>query len=444
MNLKSLTLALLIGLTCHAQLWPGTRVRENLDYLIASIHQYEPALDEYAPYFDKEASKIMSELQPECTAFEYFTYVSRICALAKEGHFGVGNWSGTIHRGIPQNAYAYLPVEVKIIDGRIFVWEDISNEAVLHRGDEILSINGRSVRQIIETLYACTPSDGAIYSYLERTIEMVFPWLYYFHIEQPKTFEVAYRAAGEMATLSALTREQQVENFKERNKSKAKPEDEPFAFDIDGNKAYWYLPAFARGKAESMGIKAKKEYKANFKEMQERGVEILVIDLRGNMGGLHEFADEMVPYILQNDPDETWLKASESWEGKTKKHKLPKASKYLFTGQIYVLVNGRTFSNGSTLTRYLKEYGDAIVIGEETGSCYEGYAAGSKQFITLPHSKMSIGIPRYHISHPSAVKQATSDRGVIPTHIVKPSIEDLMEDRDVAVLLLMQLLDKQD
>lgn len=445
MNFKALIFTLLVGLTAQAQLWPGEHVREDLDFLIASIHQYEPALEAYAPYFDKNAEKLMSELPDECTPTQYLTYVSRICAIAKEGHFAIGDWNDTVHRGIPQNTYAYLPLTVRIIDGRVFVWDDISDEKPLNRGDELLSINGRSIRQVIEILYSSTPVDGNIYSYLERTVEIGFPRLYYFHVEQPTTFEVAYRAAGaegEVTTLKALTRQQQVENYKARNKTKSPDPDPPFSFDIDGKRALWTLTTFSRNSTEEAGINAKKYYKERFKEMRERGVETLVIDLRGNMGGLNEFATEMVPYILQNDPAESWLKKSVSWEGKVKRTNMPKASKYLYSGKIYVLVNGRTFSNGSTLARHLKEFGNAVIIGEETGSRYEGYAAGSKQYITLPYSRMSIGIPRYHIQYPEGQKQKTNDRGVIPTHLVQTSIEDMLEDRDTAVEFLMQLLDE--
>lgn len=414
-----------------------------MEFLVTQIHKYQPTLDDYAPLFDKEVNALLSELPAECTPTQYLTYVTKICALSREGHFAVGNWSDTVHRGIPNDSYQYLPLVVRIIDSRVFVWYDVSNEGSFERGDELLAINGKPISHILEELYDCTPHDGEIRSYTEKTIAIGFPWLYYFHIEQSETFEISYLSArkGEsVAVIGALRKSEQVQVFTDRITKREGPKDDIFAFDIDGTRALWKLGSFSRSDAESFGIDPKKYYKERFGDIADAQVDRLVIDLRGNMGGLNEFADELVPYILKNEPDSSWLKASESWEGKKKNYRMPKRSKLAYDGQIWVLVDGRTFSNGSTLARYLKEFGGAVLIGEETGSRYEGYAAGSKQYVTLPHSKMPVGIPRYHIYYPPGEKQRTKDRGVIPDHYVKTSIEDLLEERDAAVEKLLQLM----
>ena len=108
----------------------------------------------------------------------------------------------------------------------------------------------------------------------------------------------------------------------------------------------------------------------------------------------------MVPYILKDDRTAPYLKKTISWEGKTKTYKFPKRAKLAFSGQVFVLVDGRTFSDGNTLARYFHAFADATIIGEETGTRYEGFAAGSSHHITLTHTGLDIGIPRYHILFP--------------------------------------------
>lgn len=121
-------------------------------------------------------------------------------------------------------------------------------------------------------------------------------------------------------------------------------------------------------------------------------------------------------------------------------YKFSDPSKWSFKGLIYVLVNGRTYSAGSTLARYLREYGDATVIGSETGTRYEGFAGGSRQIVHLPNTNLKIGIPRYHISFPVSVKQKAKNRGLLPDHEIEPSIECHFEGRDLHMEKVLSLI----
>ncbi|MTI19891.1 hypothetical protein E1176_02550 [Fulvivirga sp. RKSG066] len=192
---------------------------------------------------------------------------------------------------------------------------------------------------------------------------------------------------------------------------------------------------------EKHKIKVKSFYKDIFNQLKTNDIKTLVLDLRDNTGGRNEFAEDMVPFILKSENDTPYLKKTISWEGKEKIYDMPKASKDVFSGKIFVLVNGRTYSAGSMLTRYLREFAQATVIGEETGTRYEGFAAGSKQFVTLSNSQLRIGIPRYHITFPPSEKQTTSNRGLIPDYTVEYKIEDLIKERDLHLEKVHELID---
>ncbi|QTN39025.1 hypothetical protein HZ996_07725 [Cryomorphaceae bacterium] len=444
--LLSLTLLAFSTLGWSQTLWPADHIREDLNALVQGMYTYHPGLEKYNPRFAVEAERIQANMAGERTPLEFFRAVNQIIALGNEGHYAVGNWGDTIHSGIPGNTASYMPISVKIIEGRIFVWIDLSDAGELERGEEILSINGQSTQRILEQLYRCTPGDGNIQTYLDRTLEGGFNWRYHLNIEQSNSYELSLRSpksGSRVVVLKALTKEKQFENYYLRNKKSTGEDPSVFEFDIDGDVAQLKMRSFSRGRMEAADLKAKKYYKTVFKEIQEKEVETLIIDLRGNMGGKKEFASEMVPYILQNPTASDLLFNSVSWEGKTRKHKVPKASKHSFKGNVYVLINGHTFSAGSTLARYLKEYSNAVIIGEESGSRYEGYVAGSKQYITLPHSGLEIGIPRYLNEYASSSKQPTSNQGVIPNYVVYPQMEDYLDQRDPVIELLEGLLDEQ-
>jgi hypothetical protein len=78
----------------------------------------------------------------------------------------------------------------------------------------------------------------------------------------------------------------------------------------------------------------------------------------------------------------------------------------------------------------LREYGGATVVGEETGTRYEGFVAGSQETITLPHSRLQIGIPRYVNTYPGSEIQVSENRGLIPDLEKELTIKELLSEED--------------
>ncbi len=97
--------------------------------------------------------------------------------------------------------------------------------------------------------------------------------------------------------------------------------------------------------------------------------------------------------------------------------KMQKPKRNSFSGKVYVLINGGSFSVTSefaSVAHYLKR---AVFIGEETGGGYYGNNSGTFVIVTLPNSRMNVGIPM--LAYYTAVKNYPyPDRGIIPDHEV--------------------------
>ena len=429
----------LISFSVQAQHFNTDQTRSDLQHLKEAIEAYNPALEAYNPNFTAQASDLIALIKRDSISLnQYFQYVSKLCALSNEGHFSLGDWSDTVHVGLTNNSYKYLPVSVKILSNRIFIWEDYSNEQELVKGAEIVSINGLNSANIISILDSFLPSDGTIKTYAHKKIGLGFAWMYYLYIKQAASFEIdVMLLSGETKSVSieAVKIGKQRENYQEFVTSKSSPKetesDRFYELKHEQNISFLTLPSFDFKRIEKYDVEAKSMYNSIFEELETKNTKHLVVDLRGNTGGRYEFASEIIPFILKEGKDTPFLKKSVSWKGKEKTHKMPKPSKSVFEGNVYVLVDGLTFSSGGTLTRYLKEFANATIIGEETGSRYEGYAAGSQQYITLPNSKVVIKIPRYWTSYPASSKQNSTNRGVLPDHQITYTIKDLMDDKDL-------------
>jgi C-terminal processing protease CtpA/Prc len=100
---------------------------------------------------------------------------------------------------------------------------------------------------------------------------------------------------------------------------------------------------------------------------------------------------------------------------------------HVFTGELFVLIDGGCFSSTGHLSALLKYHGAGIFIGVETGGSFacndasEGY--------TLKHTGLRIGLPR--MTFRVATRGLAKGRGILPDHEIEPTIDDLISGRDV-------------
>ncbi len=451
-TMKNLLSILLLSLSipCLAQQFSKQQLSEDANALIKGIETFNPALATYSPDFKKEAETIMKTIPEQASIVDCFRLFNRIGTLQHEGHFKVE--SKQVFAGILDNTYHYLPLEARIIDNKIYVWRTFTPKKSLTQGDEIMAINGRSAEEIIAILYQHIPTDGNIRSYARLKASAGFFWMYYFFIEQPNSFDITYREVNREETkkivLPALNRKTQIDNLRNQP-DYVKPEPKKasisdfYELDIQDKYAYLKLKSFDFRLVEKYKIDAKKFYHEIFEKLKEKNTKNLIVDVRNNTGGRKQFPNNIPPFIIKSESN-SFIRKSVSWKGKEAIVKLPKKSKVAFQGKIYGLVNGLTFSSGATFARHLKEYGNATIIGEETGSRYEGFAAGSSQEIILPNTGMKVFIPRYHIIFPTSQNQTMDQRGLIPDIIQINTIADEISGTDTVLEKVIELVNQQE
>jgi len=99
-----------------------------------------------------------------------------------------------------------------------------------------------------------------------------------------------------------------------------------------------------------------------------------------------------------------------------------------FKGQIYVLINGYSFSASSIISANLHATKRAVLVGEETGGAYNGTVAGQYKYVTLPNSKVRMAIGLMHLETPFTDKP--HGFGVKPDIEIVPKQKDRLQKRD--------------
>jgi C-terminal processing protease CtpA/Prc len=105
--------------------------------------------------------------------------------------------------------------------------------------------------------------------------------------------------------------------------------------------------------------------------------------------------------------------------------------KEVFKGRVFVLMNGYSASATGEFIGHLKNINRATFIGEEAGGNPVMFTGGQTLRVNLPHTHMTGFLPRVLVE--MNVRMKNNGHGVIPDHEVKPTIKDILEERDVVM-----------
>lgn len=109
-----------------------------------------------------------------------------------------------------------------------------------------------------------------------------------------------------------------------------------------------------------------------------------------------------------------------------------------FKGNVYVLINGLSFSVTTEFCAIAQSNHRAVFIGEETGGGFYGNTSGRFIDVSLPYSSITIHIPAVKYSMSVNYKK-NKDRGIIPDYQVIPTMKDLVEKNDTVLNFALKL-----
>jgi len=443
-----------------------TALQQDFEILFNSVKSVHPALYDFTSQkqFSKLYVEYQSTIKDGLTHDEFHILIRQFIQHVKCGHTAA----------LPSlEWYAYqretskvIPLEVYLMNENLYVKRSSVSDSILPVGSKILAINDRSPQKIIKDMREITPRDGLSMSFVNNKVEKLFRTYHLFLYGRKDNYLVTYINADGDKTLINLKRGDQlvkVERVTEKTDHVFELETSGATFQItsDNLTKYAYLDL---NNFQKKGFK--KFYKSVFEAIELNNIQNLILDLRSNGGGYFPNGNHLLEYLLDQDFDVNFSRSRKKIKSEflymdfgskatrvlfntmpyTKKTdqsvehtiKYKPVKKHHFNGQVYVLINGGSFSMSGYVAAKLKHFKKAIFIGEETGGGEKGSNAILFYTLSLPNTKIRVKLPHYFLNH--NVKTSEKGRGIMPDYPIVYSLKDRIEQQDLAIQKVLDLM----
>ncbi|PWT99894.1 MAG: hypothetical protein C5B52_09840 [Bacteroidetes bacterium] len=403
-------------------------LQSDFKMLRDSLQKFHPGIYRYRS--QKELNRIFdscfNSIKDSMTIPEFYALTSYAIASMEDGHSNC-RLPRLVADEFMSNAGVF-PAMILFINAHAYIYCCKENPTL--SGNELLSINNQPLDKIIQKLFSFIPSDAGISSRKNWELPEYFHLLYYVVFGDQKEFAITYRSADGQ-TGKTMLHSDNIRNIFCNNPFPQPDQFLTFSY-RSGNIAVLQIKTFFDGFLERTGENFEKFLDSAFNDIKKKGTKKLLIDIRRNQGGNDGNGALLYSYLTANN-----FSYYKSLESSTKKFtkddhaqlQIQMAQKNNFSGKVYILTDGRSFSASSEFASIAKTNQRAIFLGEENGGGYYGNTSGNDLSLVLPNSQISCRIPL--VKYTVDVKNLPNGiMGVIPDYPLYPSITDIIEKKD--------------
>jgi len=384
-------------------------LREDVAILRKALEKYHPGLFWYTSKaeFDTSWDRLGAQLDTDMTDDQFFKLLLPVVSRVQCAHtfFYPSN--------IMSSRGTRFPLNLKFLNKKVYILSDFSTKSSIPVGSELLTINGKSIQELVDLLLPNLQAQGGNIGWKYVILESDFHNYYYYVIGQPETFQIEYIDHVTQQKASVSVNGNPDEALRKYWKNWYPIEDGPplnFRYDSDRNAGILTVKSFTKGRYEFYHQDFDQLLDQYFTEVRREGIKRLVIDLRGNEGGNRP--EKLFSYVALSEDKE-------------------KEAKNCFKGEVIVLTNERSISAMEKFVSMFKYHHRGLTIGQATPGSANGLCGGNKHKLVLPHSRLELSIPLHKTLFDNATGAAPKQgEGYPPDFTISETIDDFLQKKD--------------
>lgn len=404
-----------------------TEYIEDLDQLGRKLIEVNPSALKFISSIDfwKIIEEKKSLITDQTTYGEFSWHCNEIIASINCSHTSKGGFFPE-HNMLPTNLR--FPLQTRWIKDQLFVINPLNNGDKVALKDEIVKINGKAVAEIIQDIYKHIPSQGYIETtknhYFNRWVTGLIPYALSF----PKNYSIEVKGKSNSIALNPAEstqdplRDPSIKNCGDNL---------CLSYPKNSTTAVLTLASFNYYRWNNLQV-FEEFMDKSFKEIQEKGIKNLIIDVRGNGGGSPESSIYLLRYLA--DKPFVYFTSTDYSEGEGIQE--PFANH--FKGNLYYIMDGEGNSTTGHFMSMVKDLQLGTIVGEELGS--NQFCTGGQNTCRLTHTKMEFYVGSS--SNRTSVTSLPDETGILPDHYFTQSIEDYLEKVDAVMEYTLSLIDK--
>lgn len=434
----------------QARQYPRAQLQADLVYLHDALQKEHPGLYLYSSKarIDAFFDSLSQQLPEQLDDWAFYDGVASFSRLLGDGHTLFFPNAATL--AYHNEHSLFFPFKIYWDGQRMYVHFNYHETDLIPNGSEILFINGHPPARIVQHCTDRMMRDGHSDSYPVWILNQWFNEYYSYFYGHPERFDIMYRkpdGSDGQTTVPALSKETIFANRQKRYPGRAFSR----SYDVSPGQGIRLQTDTAQGMAV-LSIRdferdiLKKNYRQHFKRsirrcfraLRHSGAQTLVLDLRDNQGGEIKYGIYLLSWLMREPfrvlegyasvaqaDAETDAMRMRAGRGPGLGLHRPRAR--AFRGEVYLLINGGSFSNSGIVASALQHYRRATIVGEESGG-NPFLLSGDPRDMVLPHSglQVSLSTKRYVIREPAR----NTGHGIVPDHPAKPNIKGLLRGVD--------------
>src|SRR5690606_28935671 len=319
---------------------------------------------------------------------------------------------------IKKEVNAYFPLRVIISGERMYCLKDLSDSDKIKKGEEILTINQVSTKDIIDKLKG-TPlkhkNDKIFFEYRTQDVfhKRLYPLFGFKDVFEVKTPNNIYSLTG--IPLEQIDKKP-TSNYEFKVLDKKVGYFKINSLDWDHNNQRDSLKYFLE---------------KSFSIVKKDSIDKLIVDIRGNLGGSSVLAKDILdcfthsPYTLAIGVD--YFSKGKMYSNDLRELHKPSDSGYKFKGKVVLLSDVLTYSSAQMMQVGFRHYKMGTTVGHKSSESY--YITGGVQKTVLKNSGIELYAPTANFRLPGYSE--TEIEYYTPDHVVNPTLSDKLNGNDV-------------